>query len=292
MIADTQKDDPYMNRPIKADGSVKTDIENQIPPITQGKYFWLIVLPVYGFFLAIIALAYFYLDANARPFSNPLWAKLFGSLMICSYCFLIWEKIHYYGYCGFYESFWYCHQSLLYCGVAFLLNLPSVVCMTLCMVLIPHIAFYVDIICYPIFGVAPANAGGFLYDKNWPLHTKLVTLHHFWYIPGCLFFLYDYPILPFSGYLLSLIFFSWSQIWCHFLTPIEAPDLNGKMCYINVCISFDAPTVIYNVPPYKYALGRPYIFFFIISILFYSVPVNFVSYGVFYLLQKFVLYQH
>ncbi|KAK8795527.1 hypothetical protein WA158_000184 [Blastocystis sp. Blastoise] len=259
------------------------DIEkNQVESIPNfTKPWWLIIIPMLSLVIGLTCICYFYLDVDAKPFYNRWVSWGSGIFFILWYCYIGIERTYYYGIAGYYEIFWFCNISLLLVGIGLVFELPSLVCCSVCVVMFPHAAYWIDIISWLICRKTPCGAATFMFESGWPIHDKISTLHHFVLIPNVLFLLYEYPYIQYPAYLLSVVLLVVSQWSCHFLTPLAMLDKNKKYKYLNVCISYELPEILRGVYPFKWTVNGPTWLFFLICFFFYAVPINGVCYGLF-----------
>lgn len=262
------------------------DVESQQPAIEPFAIpWWAPFPPMVILVLLLVAISYFFLDRDAAPYYNEYVAFGSGIFFICWYFYIGIERTYYYGVAGYYEIYWFCNVSLLLTGVGLAIRLPTLVCAAVCVVMLPHTAFWIDLICYACFRITPCGAATFLFEKGWPIHDKISTLHHFLLIPIVTFLFFRYPYVEPTAIVLAVLLLICSQVTCHYLTPREMIDKNGKRKYLNVCISHDMPDLLVNVYPFKWIKGRPAYVLFIICFFCYAIPISVICYYLFHGLQ-------
>ncbi|KAK8795526.1 hypothetical protein WA158_000183 [Blastocystis sp. Blastoise] len=281
-VIDLEKGEDKLNDQKK---ELEDPVARNINNFLNNPYFGLMFIPCILFASIVIPLCAFVIDKDAPEFSSPFFAKVVAVFMLFTYCYLLFEKVHYYSVAGFYEIFWFCNSSLVFCAIGLWFTLPSLIGMTLIMVFFPHLGFYFDVLCWLVCRKCPVGAGGFFFDKNYPTHTKVASLHHFWYLPAVFFLFYHYPYFNIWVYVLSMFFFSWNQIFCHYLIPEKAPNAENKMIDIDICVSRQIPECLRNIYPFKLASGRPIYALFLVGFFCYAIPVNGIAYGLIYLIQ-------
>lgn len=262
-----------------------TDPKKNCASFSQYPHFWYPIVPAAIFILFAICFCWFYVDRDAPKWNYPVYAFCLGTFLAIACAYIYFEKIYYYGISGFYETFWFCNISLVMCVFGILLRLPTLIGMTCIMVFFPHFGFYFDSICYLLIRKTPFGAAGFFFDKQWPLHNKLASLHHFWYIPCICVLLYHMPYFSYWSYILSIIYFSYFQIMCHYCIPLYAPNPDGTERFLNVDISYVLPDCLKNIFPFRLANGRPIICLFLVGFFFYALPVNGIAWAVVYFIQ-------
>ena len=128
--------------------------------------YWLEMIPYFFTFLILSYISWRWIDVEKPAWRYPLFCSIFAACCILQWCYILWERWHFYGSNGFYEIYWYCHMGLLLTAVAIYLHLPSLLGQTMCLTLFPHISFWVDLALYPCFGRSIIGSSGWLVDKS------------------------------------------------------------------------------------------------------------------------------
>ena len=240
--------------------------------------YWLEMIPYFFTFIFLSYISYRYLDPEPVVWRSPIFAKVFGAFCIFHWCYILFERWYFFGSAGFYEIYWYCNMAMLMTGVGIILGLPSLIGQCMCLTLFPHLSFWVDAILTPIMGRSLIGSAGWMFEKKTPWHERLSSMHHFWYFP-CIFILfYGQKPIPFSSYWMSLVQFVIMNFFSRLMSPKSCIDKNGEVRLLNVCVAYVCPDFIANIPPFKWANGRPYLVHLLIATLFYNVPINFLAY--------------
>ena len=239
--------------------------------------YWLEMIPYFFTFLILSYISWRWIDVEKPAWRYPLFCSIFAACCILQWCYILWERWHFYGSNGFYEIYWYCHMGLLLTAVAIYLHLPSLLGQTMCLTLFPHVSFWVDLALYPCFGRSIIGSSGWLVDKSYPVHEKMSSMHHFWYYPCIIFVLQGQKTIPLVCYYLSIVQFVIMNFFSHFMTPNSYIDKNGKLRQLNICVSHECVDILKNIPPFKWGDGKPYIVFLLIATVCYNIPVNFLA---------------
>ena len=248
--------------------------------------YWLEMIPYTITFVLLTYISYAYIDTQPMEWKYPTFCKLFAIGCIVQWCYLLWERWYFYGPNGFYEIYWYCHMGLLLTAAAIFLHLPSLLGQTMCLTLFPHVSFWVDLMLIPFFKRSVIGSSGWLVEKEYPWHEKLSSMHHFWYFPSILFVIQGQKPLPVSCYFLSIVQFVIMNICSHYMTPVSYIDKNGRLRMLNICVSHECVDFLKPIPPFKWAIGKPYWVHITFATLFYNVPFNYIAYFILLGLQQ------
>ena len=248
--------------------------EPDIPPCP----FWLPIFPyliIYGF---LIFISWKFFDKNPEPWHFPVFNYVFGIICTLQFIAIVYERYTFYGPAGFYESYWYCSCALPITLIGFILNLPSLIGECMCLMLFPHISFWVDSLFVLIFKKSILGSAGWIFEKDAPWHEIFTTCHHFWYFPCICICFYGHSAIPIESYFLSILQFVLLNIVCHFMTPNALIDKTGEYRLLNICVSHEPPDFLKKIPPFKWGMNAPYFFFLLIATICYNVPFNYVAY--------------
>ena len=240
--------------------------------------YWLMVFPYIVVYALLTLFSMKFVDTERAQWRFPIFSYIFAGVCFVHFFYILFERWYYFGVAGFYEIYWYCNCGLLMTTIGILLGLPSLIGQVMCLTLFPHLSFWIDSLMYPCFHRSVIGSAGWMFEKSTPWHERLSSLHHFWYFP-CIFILfYGQPSLTFPSYYLSIIQFMLLNILSHYMTPKSMIDKTGTYRLLNICVSYVCPDFLTNIPPFKWAGGRPYICHLAIAVLFYNVPFNFIAF--------------
>lgn len=250
--------------------------------------FWLPVFPYIVVYSFLVYISWKFIDLKPTQWRFPTFNYIFGILCTLQFIAIVYERYHFYGPAGFYESYWYCSCALPLTLVGFILDLPSLIGECMCLMLFPHISFWVDSILILIFKKSVLGSAGWIFEKDTPWHEIFTTLHHFWYFPCIMICFAGQPVIPIESYFLSILQFILLNIICHFMTPNALIDKTGAYRLLNICVSHEPPDFLKKIPPFKWGIRAPYFFFILIAIVCYNVPFNYVAYIIIAAVQMLV----
>ena len=230
----------------------------------------------------------YYIDTQQVEWIFPIFSYGFAVLCICWWLFLSISRCIQSGIGGFYDIYWYCNIALLLTAVGIVLGSPTLIGQSMCLLLLPHITFWIDIFSYPCFKVCPINAFPYMFDKATPFLEKFTSIHHFWYFPGLIVVLWKQPLLSLWSYGISIILFGILNFLSYFMTPKEYIYEDGTTRYLNICVAHEYPEFARKIPPFKYTIGKSFWFMFFITVTCYIIPANLIAYLIIIGLQKCV----
>ena len=250
--------------------------------------YWLEMIPYALTFLLLTYISWKYIDVDRIEWRYPLFCYIFAACCIVQWCYLLWDRWYFYGPNVFYEIYWYCHMGLLLTAAAIYLHLPSLLGQSMCLTLFPHASFWIDLIIYPFFGRSVIGSAGWLVDKSYPLHEKMSSMHHFWYFPCIIFVMQGQKPISLVCYFLSIVQFVILNICSHYMTPVSYIDKNGNYRLLNICVAHECVDFLKPIPPFKWAIGKPYWFHLLIATVCYNFPVNYLAYFIIISVQRFM----
>ena len=247
---------------------------------------WVELLPFTLLLIADVLVCLYWIDSKRPVWRYQTYSYIYGAICILWYFFLVGCRTYYAGVAGFYDAYWFCNVALLLTGLGAFLSLPTLIGQSICLVLVAHILFWIDFICYPCFKRCVIGVYPYMFDENEPMYEKVTSYHHFWFFPGMVFLLIDQPPITLASCWLSVILFFFLMLFAHYMTPIDYPKRDGTPRYLNVCCAHEYPEILREIYPFKYAIGKNFAIYISINIVFYTIPFNFVSYIITFAAQK------
>lgn len=259
------------------DKDIEENKEVNIPDVAPCP-FWMPIFPYLLAYGLLIFISWKYIDTKPVQWRFPVFNYVFGAICTVQFICIVYERYHYFGNAGFYETYWYCSCALPITLIGFIFDLPSLIGECMCLMLFPHVSFWVDSIIILITKKSLTGSAGWIFEKGTPWHEIFTTLHHFWYFPCIFICLYGQPVMPIQSYYLSILQFILLNIICHYMTPNTLNDKNGVFRPLNICVSHEPPDFLKTMPPFKYGIKAPYALFLLIAVVCYNVPINYVAY--------------
>lgn len=255
---------------------------------TESKFhvWWAELFPLTIVLIADVLVCMYFVDTKRATWKYPTYSYVYGTCCILWYIFLVACRTYYAGVAGFYDAYWFCNIGMLLTGLGAFLSLPTLVGQAICLLLIPHILFWIDFIFYPCFKRCVVGVYPYMFDENEPMYEKVTSYHHFWFFPGMIFLLVGQPPITLMSLCLSVILFFFLMLLAHYLTPLDYPRRDGTSRYLNVCCAHEYPEIVRSIPPFKYAIGKSFALYIFINIIFYTIPFNFFSYLLAFIIQK------
>ena len=250
--------------------------------------FWLPIFPYILVYSSLVYISWKFIDVKPVQWRFPAFNLAFGIMCTIQFIAIVYERYHFYGNAGFYESYWYCSCALPLTLIGFVLDLPSLIGECMCLMLFPHLSFWIDSILIIITKKSVIGSAKWIFEKDTPWHEILTTLHHYWYFPCIFICFYGQPKLPLQSYIMSIIQFILLNGICRYMTPNKLVDKTGMLRELNICVSHEPPDFLKTIPPFKYGLNAPYPLFILIATFFYNVPFNFVAYLIITYIQQLV----
>lgn len=240
--------------------------------------FWLPIFPYILIYSLLVFISWKYIDISPIQWRYPRFNYVFGVICLLQFIAIVYERYNCFGPAGFYESYWYCSCALPLTLIGFIFDLPSLIGECMCLMLFPHISFWIDSIIIIITKKSVIGSAGWIFKKETPWHEIFTTLHHFWYFPCIFICFYKQPRIPIQSYFLSILQFFLLNVVCHFMTPNKLQDKTGTLRELNICVSHEPPDFLKTIPPFKYGMTAPYWLFILIAVVCYNFPFNYIAY--------------
>ncbi|KAK8802073.1 hypothetical protein WA158_006468 [Blastocystis sp. Blastoise] len=259
------------------------DTQKEIPEFTKPS--WIILVLTLIALGGIFAICHFILDKDACGFYWQTYPRILGAVYFIWLFVLIYQRIHTYGFSGYYETFWYCNIVLFCGGLGLMFGYPHIIGMCFCLAMFPHSYYWIDTICWITIHKCPLHTATYLFDPNWPILDKITTLHHFLFMPSIFIAFYKYPPVSFWACVLAIFLFMYEQIICRYFTPCTVIDKNGNIKELNICVAHHNIPALEKVPPFSLVKDVSVFAYFSLSFVLYCVPTCTLSFGVFALAQ-------
>lgn len=271
------------------------DVENQSVTIEKQQKkcpYWAELVPCVFLILLDIYVCKYKIDIKFTEWRFPIFCYVFAGLCFGWWLLLIISRIVQSGVGGFYDMYWYCNVGLLITAIGVAFGIPSLIGQSMCLLLLPHMTFWIDVTSYPCFKVCPFNAYPYMFDKETPFMEKFTSYHHFWYFPGLILVLWKQPLLSLWSYGLSILLFAFLNIMALYMTPKVYVYKDGSTRYLNVCQAHEYPEFVKKIPPFKYTVGKNPLYMFFVTTTCYITPGNLISYfiiiGFQYLVKRYL----
>ena len=250
--------------------------------------FWLPIFPYLFVYSLLVFISWKFIDVKPTQWRFPIFNYIFGVICTLQFVAIVYERYYYFGKAGFYESYWYCSCALPLTLIGFIFDLPSLIGECMCLMLFPHLSFWIDSILIIITKKSVIGSAKWIFEKGTPWHEIVTTLHHYWYFPCIFICFYGQPKLPIQSYVLSILQFILLNGICRVMTPNKMVDKTGVLRELNICVSHEPPDFLKTIPPFKFGLNAPYYLFISIAVLFYNVPFNYIAYVIITFIQQLV----
>ena len=251
--------------------------------------FWLETIPVVILTIADILVCKYWIDDPNTQWKYPTISYCYAALCFGWWLMLTLYRSICFGIGGYYDLYWFCNIALVLTTVGVVWRVPSLIGQSMCLLFVPHAAFWIDFLTYPCFKRPALNAYPFMFDDTTTPFEKVTSYHHFWFFPGLIVVLWKQPLLSIWSYVLSVLLFVILNIVSHYMTPVTWYYPDGSERYLNVCMSHDNPGFADSIPPFSWTVGKPFFYHCFTLTMAYVVPVNLISYFIIIGFQKLVL---
>ena len=247
---------------------------------------WAESMPITILLIIDVLVCKYYIDPQTITWRYPIYSYIFGSLCLVWFVYMITDRTIYGGIGGFYDAYWFCNIGLVLTALGVFFALPTLIGQSMCLLLMPHISFWIDFVCYPCLKRCVVGAFPFMFDESTAFHEKVTSYHHFWFFPGIVFLLLGQAPISLASFYLSALLFLLLIVLSRYMTPLEYVNPDGSRRYLNVCCAHEYPEFATHIQPFKWSIGKPFVVYVSVIFFFYVVPVNFISFILIVLIQK------